>query len=239
MSSKWSSDMLAATVATLAPNANPDRAAGAFRYMQGIAPFLGISAPDRRRLLSEAWLGLARPSSDQLGKAALALMRQPEREYHYAAYDLVERFQAVADEHFLTTYGAALITTTPWWDSVDGFVSAMVSPLMRRFHNDALMDAWSSSENRWLIRAAIGHQRGWKGDTNVARVLQLCDEHWAAREFFIAKAIGWAMRDIARIEPQAIRAFLNSHDTLNRVAIREAERGLGIRRPLSSENSAS
>lgn len=156
-------------------------------------------------------------------------MRLPEREYHYAAYDLIERYSRFADAQFLQRFGEPLLTTTPWWDTVDGFVNAAVSPQCLRFDCDDLIDAWSESGNTWLIRAAIGHQRGWKADTDVGRVLELCDRHWPAKEFFIAKAIGWALRDLARLEPAAVRAFLDTHPSTNRVAIREAERGLVTR----------
>lgn len=194
--------------------------------MKGVAPFLGISAPDRRRLLRQAWGGLRTPDSDELGQAASRLMQQREREYHYAAYDLLDWNRRIPDEQFLREHGSRLITTKPWWDTVDGLVTAMVSPQMRRFHDDGLVDAWSASGDRWLIRAAIGHQRGWKQETDVERVLGLCDAHWQDEEFFIAKAIGWALRDLARLEPQSVRAFLGAHDDGNRVAIREAQRGL-------------
>ena len=217
---------MASTIEALPPHADASRAAGAFAYMKGVAPFLGVSAPDRRRALRTAWADLTLPTSDELGEASLELMWLPEREYHYAAYDLIDRYRSQADEQFLTRYATELLTTTSWWDSVDGLVGAMVSPLMRRYHADQLVDEWSSSSDRWLIRAAIGHQRGWKWETDVPRILHLCDVHWDSKEFFIAKAIGWAMRDIARMEPIAVKDFLADHHASNRVAIREAERGL-------------
>ena len=226
MRSRWVREVMASTIEALPPHADASRAAGAFAYMKGVAPFLGVSAPDRRRALRTAWADLTLPTSDELGEASLELMWLPEREYHYAAYDLIDRYRSQADEQFLTRYATELLTTTSWWDSVDGLVGAMVSPLMRRYHADQLVDEWSSSSDRWLIRAAIGHQRGWKWETDVPRILHLCDVHWDSKEFFIAKAIGWAMRDIARMEPIAVKDFLADHHASNRVAIREAERGL-------------
>ena len=226
MRSRWVREVMASTIEALPPHADASRAAGAFAYMKGVAPFLGVSAPDRRRALRTAWADLTLPTSDELGEASLELMWLPEREYHYAAYDLIDRYRSQADEQFLTRYATELLTTTSWWDSVDGLVGAMVSPLMRRYHADQLVDEWSSSSDRWLIRAAIGHQRGWKWETDVPRILHLCDVHWDSKEFFIAKAIGWAMRDIARMEPIAVKDYLADHHASNRVAIREAERGL-------------
>ena len=194
--------------------------------MKGIAPFLGIGAPERRGALRAAWRDAPPPTSAQVGEAAMLLMKEREREFHYAAYDIIDWNVRRADDYFLATYVTDLLTTKPWWDTVDGLVNAAVSPLCRRFEASWLIDEWSESGDIWLVRAAIGHQRGWKRDTDVPRVLQLCDRHWGNSEFFVAKAIGWALRDLVRIDPDAVRRFLASRKAPNSVAEREARRGL-------------
>jgi len=196
------------------------------QYMKNVAPFLGIRSGPRRLALKEQWRGLATPSSDELGTACLELMNLREREYHYAAYDLIEKYVDVTDERFLIEYVEELLTTTPWWDTVDGFGSTAVSPLCWRYDAAEVVLAWSASANIWLNRAAIQHQRGWKNDTDIPFVLSLCDAHSAQREFFVTKAIGWALRDLARLDPEAVRTFLRTHPTLGAVAVREARRGL-------------
>ena len=194
--------------------------------MKDIAPFLGIGAPERRGALREAWRDAPPPTSAEVGEAAMLLMKEREREFHYAAYDIIDWNVRRADGYFLDTYVTDLLTTKPWWDTVDGLVNAAVSPLCRRFDASWLIDEWSESGDIWLVRAAIGHQRGWKRDTDVPRVLQLCDRHWGNSEFFVAKAIGWALRDLVRIDPDAVRRFLSSRKAPNSVAEREARRGL-------------
>lgn len=196
------------------------------RYMKDVAPFLGIGAPDRRAALKVAWKGINQPSSAELGEAALALMALEEREYHYGAFELIDRCRRYADDRFLDIYGTTLLTTKPWWDTVDGLVSAAVSPLCKVDDQSLLINEWSESGNIWLIRSAITHQRGWKADTNIPRILELCDRHWDNREFFVAKAIGWALRDIARMNPSSVSDFLDLHSLKNSVATREALRGI-------------
>lgn len=210
----------------LEPEANPRAAAAMSAYMKHVAPFLGVASTPRRRALKLAWSSLNRPSSDELGEACVVLMGQREREFHYAAYDLIERYVDVADEYFLSTYVEELLTTTPWWDTVDGLGTTAVSPLCRRYDAREVVLSWSDSSNLWLNRAAIQHQRGWKSDTEVDFVLQLCGAHSARREFFVAKAIGWALRDLSRLDPAAVRCFLAEHPELSSVAVREARRGL-------------
>lgn len=222
----WSHTVVERSVAALAAGADPSRAEPMAAYMKHVAPFLGVQAGPRRQMLRRAWKGLPAPTSDELGAAARLLMDLDEREYHYAAYDLVGRFIDAADDHFLGAHVEVLLTTKPWWDTVDGLGSAAVSPLCRRSGSAAVVDRWSSSDDIWLIRAAIQHQRGWKVDTDIPRVLDLCDQHWPHPEFFVAKAIGWALRDIARLNPPAVEVFLDQHPERNTVAVREARRGL-------------
>jgi 3-methyladenine DNA glycosylase AlkD len=194
--------------------------------MKGVAPFLGISAPHRRELLDGLWEKWTSPTSDELGRAAIGLANLPFREYHYAAYDLIGEYRDVVDEYFLSRYVEPLLTHLPWWDTVDGLVNAAVSPYCRAFDAREIIHDWSESGDRWLIRAAITHQRGWRTDTELDEVFAFCERHWASREFFIAKAIGWALRDIARDEPLLTEHFLDKQVGSNPVATREARRGI-------------
>jgi 3-methyladenine DNA glycosylase AlkD len=222
----WADDAVEAAIAALEPLADPDRAAEMQAYMKDVAPFLGVQTPARRTALRAAWAQLPPPTSDELGRAARHLMAQPWRELHYAAADLIDRRSRDADDAFVESHVTDLLTTTPWWDTVDALGTAAVSPLCRRADHLATMWAWNSSGDRWLVRASIQHQRGWKGDTDVDLVLALCTPHTADREFFVAKAIGWALRDLAWIDRCAVERFLDAHPELGTVTTREARRGL-------------
>jgi 3-methyladenine DNA glycosylase AlkD len=222
----WKNQAVNATKNAFRNQENSEKAEGAFAYMKGIAPFIGISAPDRRLLTKGAWKDLRPPSNDELGTTALALMQCREREYHYAAFDLVDTWIKCTDEYFLAEHVGKLLITKPWWDTVDGLVSAAVSPLCFRYDATSIIDEWSESNNRWLIRAAIGHQRSWRKNTDIERVFELCDRHWSNDEFFIAKAIGWALRDIAKLDRKSVQRFLKQHPQKNTVATREAKRGI-------------
>jgi 3-methyladenine DNA glycosylase AlkD len=223
---RWSTEVRRRTIGALSPLADQHRALPMAAYMKDVAPFLGISAAPRRKALIAAWSDLVLPSSAELGAAAEVLMALEYREYHYAAYDLIDRYRRVCDEYFLDRYVTELLTTKPWWDTVDGLATAAVSPLCREFDAQWLVEEWSESGDRWLIRAAITHQRGWKQETNFSVLFELCDRHWGDPEFFIAKAIGWALRDAARIDPAYVREFLSSRRRVNTVAEREIRRGL-------------
>ena len=202
------------------------RAIGAQAYMKDIAPFIGVATPERRSLVKKIAKELPKPSSAELGATARKLWKLEEREFQYAANDLIDIHIGVANQNFLAEHVEYLLTTKPWWDTVDGLGSVAVSPLTDRYGCEKLIDKWNKSTNMWLNRAAIQHQRGRKYETDVKLILKYCDDHSGSNEFFIVKAIGWALRDIAKINPKAVREFLKAHPDLGRVAVKEAERGL-------------
>ena len=205
---------------------DPKRAIGAQAYMKDIAPFIGIATPERRALVKKIAKGMNEPTSDELGATARKLWKLEEREFQYAANDLIDIHWKIADKNFLAEHVDDLIITKSWWDTVDGLGSVAISPLSDKYGCEKLIDKWNKSVNIWLNRAAIQHQRGRKFETDVKLVLKYCDDHALSDEFFIVKAIGWALRDIAKINPKAVRDFLKAHPDLGRVAVREAERGL-------------
>lgn len=207
------------------PFADTERAPQMAAYMKGVAPFLGIPAPDRRAAQRAAWTDLPTPDNGDLRDITRALWALPEREYAYAACDLIARSKRRLDPGFLHDPVQDLLTTKPWWDTVDALVNAAVCPLTARHPElTSLMWDWWRSDDRWLIRAAIGHQRGRKERTDLDLLFAMCDGYASDREFFIAKAIGWALRDVSTIFPDQVRAFVDEHPDLSPVARREALR---------------
>lgn len=206
---------------------NRTAAIGAQSYMKDIAPFLGVKTPERRTLVKKIARELDLPTSDELAQTARALWKQEEREFHYAAFDLIQIHIDIANKKFLEEHVEYLITHKSWWDTVDGLGSAAVSPLTDKYGCEKLIEKWNKSENIWLIRSAIQHQRGRKYEADNKLILRYCHEHADSQEFFIVKAIGWALRDMAKVSPRDVRNFLREHPNLGRVAVREAERGLG------------
>ena len=197
---------------------------GAQAYMKDIAPFLGVKTPERRKLFKEIFRELPKPTSKELGETARALWKLREREYHYAACDLIDFFIESADKNFLKDHVEYLITQKSWWDTVDTLGSVAISPLTIKYPSISLMRSWNKSSNMWLNRAAIQHQRGRKHDTDIPLLLEFLDTHAHESEFFIAKAIGWALRDLSRVNNSEVKKFLKAHPELNRVAVREAQK---------------
>ncbi len=224
----WSDGALVAAVrAAFAPLADEVRATQMQAYMKDVAPFLGIPAPDRRRAQQSVWRDLPQPTSAQLCRAAVGLRALPEREFHYAAGELTGRWVRVLEPDRLDTDVRAALLALPWWDTVDLLGSAVVTPMVRAHpHLRAVMWEWNGTDDQWLIRASIQHQRGLGPDTDVRLLLALCRPHVTDRRFFVAKGIGWALRDACRFDVAAVRGFVDEYPDLSAVARREAVKGI-------------
>ena len=218
----FKSQFLEAIQGELPPLGDKKTAYGAQAYMKDNFQFLGVKTPARRTLVKELAKELPQPTSEDLGKTARALWRIDRREYQYAACDLISVFKSSLDKNFLKDHAEFLISHKSWWDTVDTLGSIAVSPLTVKYPSLGLMNTWNKSENMWLNRAAIQHQRGRKYDTDVELLLRYCDDHSHDDRFFIAKAIGWALRDLAYFDRPSVSKFLKDHPDLNRVAVREA-----------------
>ncbi|WP_047243020.1 DNA alkylation repair protein [Chromobacterium subtsugae] len=177
-------------------------------YMRGQFDFLGVATPARRKAAG-AWIR----SQDAAGPdgwlaAAETLWRQPEREFQYVAVDLLARHAAELPAAALPRL-LALVAAKSWWDTVDGLAAWIIGELVHaRRELQIDMDRLSGDGDFWLRRVAILHQLYWKRDTDAARLFRYCAANAADPEFFIRKAIGWALREYAYTDPDAVRGFV-------------------------------
>ena len=214
-------------VAVYGPAADPERATVMRAYMRDQFPFLGIPTPTRRALSREVLTGLPRPAEVDLRDGALRCWALREREYQYFACDWLIANARVATPGLLPTIGT-LVTTKSWWDTVDALASRVVGMIVAT-HPAAVstMDAWLNDDNMWLARTAILHQLTYAGNTDVDRLFRYCLARAGHPDFFIRKAIGWALRQYARTDPAAVRDFVTSHErTLSALSVREARKHL-------------
>lgn len=206
---------------------DPERAAGTAAYMRDQFTFLGLAAPEQRRLAREALAGLPAPTEDDLRTVVLACWKLEEREYQYFASDWLRRHVAVPGPGFLAT-ARTLITAKSWWDTIDPLATRLVGGLVRRHPQlGAEMDAWSAEQDMWLIRTAILHQLHYGAETDTDRLFGYCTRQAGHPDFFVRKAIGWALRHYARTDPDAVRHYLAGYrDVLSPLSVREASKHL-------------
>ena len=212
-----------ALAAALAAAGDPERAVAMARYMKDHFAFFGVPAPERRAIQREV-LGRWRPEESELVGFVDAAWARPERELQYAACDVVAQSASRCSPAFIADL-ERWITHRSWWDSVDSLAHGVGALIEVHPKTVAAMDRWIASDNFWLARVAIIHQLVYKTATDADRVFRYCTRRAGDSEFFLRKAIGWALREYSKTNPAAVVAFVSAHEAeLSPLSRREALR---------------
>ncbi|PSM40889.1 DNA alkylation repair protein [Streptomyces dioscori] len=208
--------------------ADPERAAAARAYMKDIAPFLGLTTPDRRALSREVLRGTPVPDEADCTAVALRCWQLPEREYQYFAVDLLRRHVRRLSSGFLPV-ARHLVSTASWWDTVDLLAAHVVGGLVAadpKLRSD--MDEWIEDDDLWVVRTALLHQLRYREATDSGRLFAYCVRRSGHPDFFVRKAIGWSLREYAKTDSDAVRAFVaRERDRLSPLSVREALKNIG------------
>ena len=196
-----------------AQNANPENAHWMKKYMKEKFPFFGIKTPDRTIINRAFFARYGLPEFRELEAIVDELMQQPQREFHYFAISLVGKVkkQWTLDNWKLFE---KMILTHSWWDTVDSLAGGTMGHYFRRYPalTEPVTAPWNRSDNLWLIRSSILFQLNYKRDTDQELLFKYIRPHLGSKEFFIQKAIGWALRQYARTNAEAVIQFVNSHE---------------------------
>lgn len=207
-------------------NQDAERAAAMSKYMRDQFVFYGLPTPLRRQLISTFLKEHGYPETNQLIHIIRVAYQQPEREWHYFALDLLIKMRKTlqpSDLPFLKN----LVLQHSWWDTVDTIAPKLVGFLVEKNRELlAIMDEWSTDSNFWIMRSAILCQLKWKQNTDFDRLTTYCMQHADSKEFFIQKAMGWALREYAYVNPLAVSRFITTHPHLPKLTIREASKHL-------------
>jgi len=212
----------------LAAGADPAQANPMSAYLKNQFPCLGVKAGPRRQAQRASLNLLTQTNGDTVVDFARRCWQQPHREMQYVGCDALRKHSKVLEPNHLDPVGE-LITTKSWWDTVDSLAVHTVGSLVRRHQQLAhVMDRWVHHDNIWLARTAILHQLSYKENTDTERLFGYATTRAGDSEFFIRKAIGWALRQYARVDPLAVRQFVSDHEhELSGLTKREAMKHLG------------
>ncbi len=194
-----------------AQQANPEQALPMKKYMRDQFEFLGIKSPQAQALFKQLKAEQGLPEIAQLEAIVRTLWDWPEREYQYLALTLLDKSQKRLTPDFLPLL-EWLITTKSWWDTVDSIASHNVGKLLRQYpeSRDRTLVPWRQSENIWLRRTTILFQLGYKTETDADLLFAIATENRQSTEFFIQKAIGWALREYSKTDADAVSAFVST-----------------------------
>ncbi|WP_284985833.1 MULTISPECIES: DNA alkylation repair protein [unclassified Arthrobacter] len=219
-------DLVQSIRSSIRSAADPERARGAQAYMKSDMPSWGVRVPEVRKIVKAAVREFPPKSPDELRAAVYELWRQAEaREERYAAIDLTGLKMAKADLDMLPVY-EEIIRTGAWWDFVDG-VAHRICALLIAYPGTMkpLLLRWAVDHDMWIRRAAITSQLAAKEGTETGLLAAVIRANMTDGEFFIRKAIGWALREYSKTDPEWVRAFTSDNaSVLSPLSIREALR---------------
>lgn len=193
----------------LIQHANPDQAGSMQAYMRDQFPFLGIKTPARSALLKEFIAAQGLPSLADLAVILRDLWQMPQREYQYSALTLLDKQQKRLPPDFIGVL-EYLIVTKSWWDTVDLLAGHAVATQFARYQQvrDETIARWRISDNFWLRRTTLLFQLHYKANTDEELLFSLIRENLDSKEFFIQKAIGWALREYSKTAATAVQDFV-------------------------------
>ena len=204
-------------------NEDKENAIAMAKYMQNLFEFYGIPTPKRKVLYKDFLKDEKKGKKvdwDFLDKC----YEDSHREFQYLVSDYL-----IAMNNFLTYDDIPkiekYIKTKQWWDTID-FLDRVIGEIGSKDNRvDVLMLEWSKDNDIWVRRVAIDHQLGRKEKTNTVLLEKILVNNFGSDELFINKAIGWALRDYSKTNPEWVREFINKYkDKMSSLSVREASK---------------
>ena len=195
----------------LASNADKENARIMKKYMKNLFPFFGIKSPQRKDIFRQFIKTESVPSISELNDVVRALYDKPERELHYFAMELVNKYAKKLDVQGIKLL-EHIIVKGSWWDTVD-YIAVNCLGSYFRMHPEMIRPVtavWMNSGNIWFQRSCILFQLKYKKDTNLELLYSFIEELKHSNEFFIQKAIGWILREYSKIDPDEVLRFAGS-----------------------------
>jgi 3-methyladenine DNA glycosylase AlkD len=202
-------------------------------YMKSAMPYLGVSAVPLRAVCKEAFAGLEFADSTAWQAEVLAIWRGAEfREERYAAIELtgVRAARGFQRVDALAMYEEMIITGA-WWDYVDAIAGQRLLAILRAEPEPMkrAMREWAVDADMWKRRSAILCQLNAKGDTDLDLLQAVIAPSLGSKEFFLRKAIGWALRQHARTDPAWVARYVAAHEAeLSPLSRREALKHIAL-----------
>jgi 3-methyladenine DNA glycosylase AlkD len=191
-------------------------------YMRNLFSYYGLPKPIRASLQKPILKKYFTKDEKEVKKTLNELWEKKQREFQYAALDIADAFLKFSSKEMLASF-EMMIRKKSWWDTVD-MLSGLVGNLLLK-HEDLIskMDSWILDENLWIRRSALIFQLKWKDRTDQTRLFKYCSLTMHESDFFIRKAIGWALRQYSKTNPLDVKKFLyDNQKKLSPLSTKEA-----------------
>lgn len=203
------------------------------KYAKTDMPMYGIQKPERAEVEKAMYQHIGDAVKDdhnQYTACVQALWNLPHREEKYLAIDLAMRYKQHICPASMPLYESMLREEYMWWDLCDPMAIHLVGGVALRFpsETEGTLRSWiDDPDSLWIRRTAILSQLMHKKKTNDSMLFEFCRTRMHEKEFFIRKAIGWALRQHSRIQPDLVAAFLTTEKaSLSGLSYREGAKHL-------------
>jgi 3-methyladenine DNA glycosylase AlkD len=180
------------------------------KYMKDLFPFYGIKTDERRAILKSVCKKHQEEINSNARTITWELFLKKERELQYCGIEII--MKSLKNNYIIEdiVWIEKLLITNSWWDSVDTISKYILGSYLKQFPTEiaTVVQRFSNAENMWLNRSVILFQLGYKSTTDFNLLQSLCLKHSHSNEFFIQKAIGWALREYAKTDPDAVLKFV-------------------------------
>ena len=223
------SDLMVSFVqAELSKVADPVKAIPMAAYMKTEMPFYGVPKPGRVPIAREVKANFPPVDADDYHRKVLSLWNLPHREEKYLAIGYAWAFRKYVVFSQIDLF-ERMIVEGAWWDFVDELATPIVGKVVLEDREimRPVLERWIDGPDMWLRRSAIICENRHKEETDQEMLFDFCLRRADEKEFFIRKAIGWALREYARSRPDEVRRFLAEYGPrLSGLSRREAAKHL-------------
>ena len=193
------------------------------KYMQDKFRFLGVRGTTRTEIYKK-YFPDARKTKIIDWDFVESCWNKEEREFQYVVVYYLKAMQKFLKREDISRL-KYLIVTKSWWDTVDLLAKVVGSLIIRIKGYDQIMLEWSKDSNIWLRRVAILYQLSLKDKVDKQVLDEILVNNLGDSEFFINKAVGWALRDYSKYNPEWVREFIKKNkENMANLSIREASK---------------
>ena len=204
---------------------NEEQAQKMSKYMLNKFEYIGIKTPERRKIFKnffKEYKNEEKINWEFVNKC----WENKYREFQYIAADYLKNMKDKLTIDDIPEF-KRLILKKSWWDTIDNLDMTIGALALKDSNVNKILLEWSLDENIWLKRIAIDHQLLRKEKTNTELLEKILKNNLGQTEFFINKAIGWALRDYSKTNPNWVKNFIEKNrEKMAKLSIREASKYL-------------